>query len=361
MRDERPGSRFLLPRLGRRGVGILLAGGAATLARPALAQLPGLRGSRLVFASWGGAYQNAQKEAFCEPFARRTGATVIQDGPVDYAKYRVMMRSGAPTWDVMDIEAAFLVGAAPDGLFERIDTSIVDTTRLDPKYVHEYGVGTIVWSYTLGYSKTTYPGTNVPQGWADLFDLRRFPGRRMLRDRAVPMLEIALLADGVPADRLYPLDIDRAFRKMDTIKQSSVFWSTNSQCQQLLADGEVTMGVINNGRLYDLVKKGLPLGVVWNQSLQAVDYLVVPKGSRNRAAAMELIAESTTPAAQASTANAMATAPTNPAAFAAIEEAAKPWMSTNPDYASTSLLIDETYWRDSLRPLSERWNRWKLA
>src|SRR5476649_2238386 len=66
-----------------------------------------LQGASVVFSSWGGAYQAAQKVAFCEPFAAQTGATVVQDGPVDYGKYRAMLKSGTPTWDVVDVTIDF--------------------------------------------------------------------------------------------------------------------------------------------------------------------------------------------------------------------------------------------------------------
>jgi putative spermidine/putrescine transport system substrate-binding protein len=320
-----------------------------------------LQGATVVFTSWGGAYQAAQKAAFCEPFAARTGATVVQDGPMDYSKYRTMLQSGAPTWDVVDVTIDFLMSAIKDDAFEKIDPAVVDLKRIDPRYVNEYGVGAIVWSFNLGYSATAYNDTTRPRSWADLFDLQKFPGRRMLRDRVEPMLEIALLADGVPNDKLYPLDVERAFRKLDTIKPQSVFWTTNSQSQQLLVDGEVSLGVIINGRLYDSVQKGAKLGMEWNQALQSVDYLVVSKGAKNRAVGMALIDQMTTAEAQARVANDMALAPTNPAAFALIKEEVKPWLSTNPANASRSLLIDEAYWRDNLKSLTERWIQWKLS
>jgi putative spermidine/putrescine transport system substrate-binding protein len=318
-------------------------------------------GDKVVFASWGGSYQDAQKVAFCEPFAKTTGATVVQDGPVNYGKLRAMLESGKPTWGVVDVTIDFLYSGAADNLFEKIDTKTVDIKRINPKYVHEDGVGDIVWSYNLGYSQTAFNDTNHPRTWTDLFDLNKFPGRRMLRDRVSPMLEIALLADGVAADKLYPLDVERAFKKLDTIKKQSVFWTTNSQSQQLLVDGEVTLGVIINGRLYDAVKKGAKLGMEWNQHIQSVDYLVVPKNAPNRGVAMALINQMTTAEAQAKVANLMALAPTNPDAFKMIDESVKPWLTTNPDYASKGILVNENYWRTNLKPLSERWEKWKLA
>jgi putative spermidine/putrescine transport system substrate-binding protein len=340
------------------------AGAVAALSMPGVLRSAGaqsLSGKKVVFASWGGSYQDSQKQAFCEPFAKATGASVVQDGPVDYGKLRAMLESGKPTWDVVDVTIDFLYSGAADNLFEKIDTKVVDTKRINPKYVHEDGIGDIVWSYNLGYSMTAYNEGNRPRTWADLFDLQKFPGRRMLRDRVSPMLEVALLADGVAPDKLYPLDVERAFKKLDTIKKQSIFWTTNSQSQQLLTDGEVTLGVIINGRLYDAVKKGAKLGMEWDQHIQSVDYLVVPKNAPNRDVAMALINQMTTPEAQAKVANLMALAPTNPEAFKLIDESVKPWLTTNPDYASKGILVNENYWRTNLKPLSERWAQWKLS
>ena len=53
---------------------------------------------------------------------------------------------------------------------------------------------------------------------ADFFDLKRVPGKRMIRKDSQAMLEMALIADGVPLDKLYPLDVDRAIAKFATIK-----------------------------------------------------------------------------------------------------------------------------------------------
>lgn len=348
--------------LNRRQLISATAAGAVTLALPraAYAQKK-FDGKKVVFASWGGSYQDAQKVAFCEPFAAATGATVIQDGPVNYGKLRTMLESGKPTWDVVDVTIDFLYSGVVDNLFEKIDTSVVNVSKINPAYVHSDGVGDIVWSYNLGYNTTTYKEGNRPQSWADLFDLKKFPGRRMLRDRVSPMIEIALLADGVAPDKLYPPDVDRAFKKLDTIKKQSIFWTTNSQSQQLMVDGEVNLGVIINGRAYDAVKKGATIGLEWNQHIQSVDYLVVSKNAPNREVAMALINEMTSAEAQAKVANLMALAPTNPDAFKMIEESVKPWLTTNPDYRSKGLLTNEIYWRDNLKSMSQRWEQWKLA
>ena len=320
-----------------------------------------LKGKTVVFASWGGAYQDAEKQCYCEPFAAATGATVVQDGPMNTAKFRAMIESGAPDWDVADVTIDFLYAGIGDKLFEKIDTGLVHTGRISPQFVNDYGIGCIVWSYNLGYSTKTFATGAQPRTWADLFDLKRFPGKRTLNDNVVATLEVALLADGVTPDKLYPLDVDRALRKLDTIKAETIFWSTNSQSQQLFVDGEVALGLILNGRAYDAAKKGAPIAISWQQNIQSVDYLVVPAGSRNREAAMLLIDTMTDPANQAKLANKIAYAPTNPAAFKSIDPAVEPWLSTAPANIQQGFVINAAYWRDNLKKLQERWAMWKLA
>jgi len=318
-------------------------------------------GKSVTFASWGGSYQDAQTSCYCAPFTTATGAKVVQAGPVEYAKLRTMIQSGQPLWDVVDITIEFLYTAAKDGLFEKIDPAAAHVDRIEPKFRHEYGLGDIVWSYNIAYSPTAFPDGKGPQNWADVFDLKRFPGTRTMRDRVAPMLEVALMADGVAPDKLYPLDVDRAFKKLDTIKKNTIWWTTNSQSQQLFTDGEVTCGLILNGRVYDAVQKGAKITLVWNQNIQSVDYLVIPKGSKNRDVAMALIGEMTVAENQAKLANLIAYSPTNPDAFKSIDPALSPWLSTNPANAAKGFVINAEYWRDKYEQLAERWTAWKLA
>jgi putative spermidine/putrescine transport system substrate-binding protein len=346
----------------RRDVLLGCAGLAAGLAG-ARAHAAGadLHGTTIVFAGWGGAYQDAEKACYCDPFAAATGARVVQDGPMNPAKFRTMIASGSPDWDVADVTIDFLYNGIGDKLFEKIDTKLVDTSRIDPRFVSEYGVGCIVWSYNVGYSTKTFSAANHPQNWADLFDLKRFPGKRTLSDNVVSTLEVALLADRVTPDKLYPLDVDRAFKKLDTIKANTVWWSTNSQAQQLFVDEEVGLGLILNGRAYDAAKKGAPIAISWQQNIQSVDYLVVPRGSRNRDAAMLLIDTMTRPENQAKLANMIAYAPTNPAAIASVDPQVTPWLPTEPANLKQGFVIDAAFWRDNLKTLQERWAAWKLS
>ncbi|MGE3147914.1 MAG: polyamine ABC transporter substrate-binding protein [Pseudorhodoplanes sp.] len=343
--------------------GAALAGmsGAGLLASPAQAQAKKFAGRDVVFTSWGGAYQNAQKLCVCDPFAAKTGANVLQDGPIDEGKLRVMVESKRPVWDVCDVTLTFYNTGVKQGLFEKLDFSKIKTDGVAPQYIGEYGVGMIAVSYNVASNTTMFPQGKHPKTWADLFDLKNFPGQRSLIKRPVPVLEIALLADGVPADKLYPLDVDRAFKKLDIIKKQTIFWESFSQSQQLLTDGQASCGMINNGRAYDAVQKGAKMAIEWHQSLQNVSYWVIPKGSKNVEVAHGLIEEGTVAENQAKLANTIGYAPTNAKAFSGVEQKVLPWLTTYPENLKTAVPLNGAYWAENERAVTERWNSWLLS
>ncbi|HXH03544.1 MAG TPA: ABC transporter substrate-binding protein [Candidatus Competibacteraceae bacterium] len=329
---------------------------AVTALAGALLSVPALA-EELVFTSWGGTTQDAQKKYWTEPFAKATGVKVLQDGPTDYGKLKAMVESGNVSWDVVDVEYDFAVKAAQDGLLEPIDFSVVNKSEIDPRFVSEHAVGSFYYSFVLGYNKDAF-GKNGPRTWTDLFDLEKFPGKRTLYKWSAPgVLELALLADGVPADKLYPLDLDRAFKKLDTIKPHIVWWGGGAQSQQLLASGEAPLGMFWNGRLHALQQSGVDVGISWEQNLTAADVLVVPKGSKRKDAAMKLLALATSAQAQAAFAKETAYAPINVKAKELLPaEMAK----TLPDrHTESQINLDMKYWAEHRDEIAKRWYAWQ--
>jgi putative spermidine/putrescine transport system substrate-binding protein len=355
-------SRRVLLRGAGTAAGLALVGGRQRFGLAQSTPTASFEGRQMTFASWGGAYQDAQKKAYCDPFATASGVTILQDGPVDDAKTRAMGESGASTWDVVDVTDSFLYNASQDDIFEPIDYGVIDRAALIPEYTHDYGVGTIVWSNNIGYNTETYDAETHPMNWADVFDLEKFPGKRTFPGSTPDVnLEAALMADGVPMDELYPLDIDRAFAKFDTIKDEVIWWETNSQSQQLFIDGEVNLGLILNGRAYDAAKQGAPIAVEWNGNVQSVDYFVVPKGSANADVAMAFIQFASQPEQQAIMANEIAYAPTNPDAIPLIDPEIVPWLSTSPENREKGILVNVEYWQENLQTVGERWTQWLMS
>ncbi|TIN50466.1 MAG: extracellular solute-binding protein, partial [Mesorhizobium sp.] len=160
------------------------------------------KADEMVFTSWGGTTQEAQTKSWAEPFAASSGIKVLQDGPTDYGKLKAMVDAKNVTWDVVDVEMDFAIKAAKDGLLEPIDFAAVPKADLDPRFSNEHAVGSFYYSFVLAWNKGAVSGE--PTSWADMFDTKKFPGKRTFYKWSAPgVIEIALLADGVPADKLY--------------------------------------------------------------------------------------------------------------------------------------------------------------
>ncbi len=312
---------------------------------------------QIAFTSWGGTTQDAQTAHWATPFSEKSGIAVVQDGPTDYGKIKAMVEAGAVTWDVVDVEYDWALQAGAQGLLEPLDFSVIDKTNLDPRFVSDYAVGSFYYSFVLGWNPANFPDAQ-PATLADLFDTAKFPGKRTFYKWSAPgVIEAALLADGVAPDALYPLDLDRAFAKLDTIKADIIWWEGGAQSQQLLASGEAPIGFFWNGRLSALEADGVDVGVSWDQNITAADALVVPKGTANKDAAMKFIAEASSAEGQAAFAAATGYAPTNLGSADLMDPALR---ATLPD-AQTAVQVnaDMAYWADNRDEIGNRWYAWQ--
>jgi putative spermidine/putrescine transport system substrate-binding protein len=311
----------------------------------------------MTFVSWGGSTQDAQKEAWSTPFTSQSGIKVIEDGPTDYGKFKAMVENGNVQWDVVDVEADFAYRAAAQGLLEPLDFSVIDKTHIDSRFVSQYGVGSFYFSFVLAYGQSLLSAK--PQNWNALFDTKTYPGKRALYKWPSPgVLELALLADGVKPSQLYPLDLNRAFKKLDTIKKDIVWWGSGAQSQQLLASGEASIGQFWNGRIYALQKDGVPVGVSWKQNLVMADFLVIPKGTKHKDAAMKFLKYSTSAKGQADFSTLSAYAPINTQSTQLISKLLLSYLPTS--YSKDQVSLNYQYWAKHGPEIAKRWNEWLL-
>src|SRR5258706_9955008 len=236
---------MMITSCGRRALfGVSLGVFAALSALPAKAD-------QITFVSQGGAYQEAQTIAILDPAAKKLGITINQDSNPDaWPLKKAQVASGAPTWDVVDTPTGWCLRGGEQGIVEKLDFSKIPNAETMPaEYRSPYSVTYEFYSSVLGYSLRKYPaGALAPKTWADFWDVKKFPGRRALRNHPLATLEAALMADGVAPDKLYPLDVERAFRKLEEIKPYiTVWWTGGAQFAQLLHDGEVDMIMAWNG------------------------------------------------------------------------------------------------------------------
>lgn len=345
------------------GTGCLVLAGLAVMALSAAT--PAAAADSLTVVSWGGSYQASQREAFFKPFAKDTGIQIIEEeynGEV--AKVRAMVETGAISWDIVDLDTRSALAACAEGIIETIDWGKLG---LDPANfiggdVNECGVPNILYSWVLAYDKDKTP--NGPTQSADIFDLEKFPGKRGLQKAAIVNLEWALLADGVALEDVYkvlatPEGVDRAFAKLDTIKDHVVWWEAGAQPPQLLADGEVVMTTGWNGRFFNAVRdEGKNFGIVWDHQGMDWDWWAIPKGNPKLDLAYQFISYASQPAAMAEQTKWISYGPANKDAVPNIEAATLPDLPTAPDNMGTALLLDPQFWADHNDELNERFNAW---
>lgn len=332
---------------------------AATLAAPATSARD------LTVVSWGGAYQDAQREVYFRPFTQSKGTALLEetwDGGVGVL--RAKMQSGANNWDVVQVESEELEVGCEEGLFERIDWARVggrDAYR--PDAAHDCGVGAIYYSFILAYDRARITGEG-PRSWADFWDVQRFPGKRGLRRGPKTNLEIALMADGVPANQVYATlrtdaGVDRAFAKLDTLRPHLVWWTAGAQPPQLLASGEVAMTSAYNGRISAANKTdNRNFGIVWTNSLYTIDSWVIMKGSPNIDAAYAFIAFAGQPQQQAQLPPRIPYGVPAAGADALIAANVKPELPTTAANIATAIQIDDAFWLENIDRLTQRFNAW---
>jgi putative spermidine/putrescine transport system substrate-binding protein len=324
----------------------------------------GAQARDLTVVSWGGALQEAQKKVYFEPFTKATGIAMNDeswDGGVGVLRAKV--EGGASTWDIIQVESEELAVGCDEGLFEKLDFSkIGGEDAYLPQAVDTCGVGVALYDFALAYDKDKLQ--EPPKGWADFFDTKKYPGKRALRQGPKSTLEIALLADGVPPGDVYKMlgteaGVNRAFAKLDTIKNDIVWWKAGAQPPQLLASGEVTMTMAYNGRI-DAANKNdkKNFGLVWNEALYTIDSWVILKGSPNLDAAYKFLDFVGKPENQAKFSETIAYGTSNKDTAGLLSEAVLKDLPTAPDNFKNTLEMNVPFWLENIDRLTERFNKW---
>jgi putative spermidine/putrescine transport system substrate-binding protein len=332
----------------------------------------------ITVTSFGGAFSQSQIEAYQKPFSAKTGVTVnaeVYNGGL--AEVRAQVQAGNVTWDVVDLEKQDLTAACDEGLLEPIDWSTLppapDGTPAEKDFIpgalHECGVATIVWTTIVAYDETKFPGEK-PTKLADFFDVKKFPGMRGISKRPVVALEFALMADGVPPGEVYKTlstsaGMDRAFKKLDTIKKNLIFWEAGAQPPQMLADGEVVMTTAYNGRIFNAqMQEKKPFVIIWDHHVYNWDFYTIPKGTKNKKTAMEFLKFATGTQRLADQASWISYGPVRKSSvplistFHGTDVKMAPHMPTAPENFKNALETDNEWWADNQDEVNKRYNAW---
>jgi putative spermidine/putrescine transport system substrate-binding protein len=258
-----------------------------------------LAAEKISYVTSGGVYLENIKKAFLEPIGKKLDVEWTIETSDNDTQVRVQVASNNVTYDIVEFGASVCALGASQGLYEKLDYSVINNKDLAPGSFSDYYVGSTVFSIVLAWNSKTV-GANPPQSWADFWNTEKFPGNRSLRKTARAMLEAALMADGVQPEKVYPIDMDRAFASLRKIKSKiKAWWLSGAESQQFMKEGGIDMIGAFNARMDSVAKDGAPVTYTFNQGILDFGCWAVVKGSKHRDLAMKILAEFVKPEYQA--------------------------------------------------------------
>ncbi|HEB4941407.1 TPA: ABC transporter substrate-binding protein [Klebsiella quasipneumoniae] len=318
----------------------------------------------LYFASWGGAYQDAIREAWLKPFNKETGIDVVEDTDPQVSKLKAMQDTNTVSWDVVTENSSRLARGIKLGVFEKIPPEMVNQQHVIPGARNDYGVPSEIFSTLIGFSSKAFPeGKPQPKTFADFWDVKTFPGKRTLQDEPATVIEAALIADGVKPEDVYKTlstqeGVDRAMNQIKKIKPYvAKWWKSGAEPVQALSSGEVVMALGWNGRFQSGIDAGVPITMSWDDSVAQVGYFALVKGAHNRDAALKLLNYIISPQHQAEFSKYIAYGPTTSEAMQYIDKARQQRLPSTPERLQHTLFMDAGWWDKNGPAIIERYNQ----
>ena len=341
----------------RRAVALGLS--ACSVASPAYIRPAWARGQRLVVCNFGGSEGIAKRKAFYDPFTKATGIEIITASGADLAKMRLQVQQKDVEWDVVDLNDGWVPAATRMGLLEKVDDTIVNREGCIPQARHDFAVGRSVYASGIAFPTNRLIG-KAAKTWPEFWNIKAIPGRRGLRNRITDTLEIALMGDGVPASRVYPCDVERAFKALERIKPYVSHWIAQpQQAVTLIQQDEVDFTCAYSTRVKDLQQALVPMDYSFRQNILGVAFSGVLKGTRNRDAGMRLLAFMLNSDRQVEYTNMWGDAPTRLDAMARVDPRVRKWLPdiSNPD----NLFTNSAWWDGRSDELNIRFKEWLLV
>ena len=347
---------------------------SALFVQPALAQESSSPpASPLTFTTWTGPYMRSQMLGFVRPFELEQGLYIDVEhynGGID--EIRDQVESANVIWDVVDLTQADSLRACNEGLLEDLSGVALpdgkDGTPFREDFVegalNTCGVGVIVWATAFAYDNKIAGGT-PPASIADFFDTKKYPGPRAIRKEPTVIMEWALMADGVPRDQVYPTletpeGIERALKKLNSIKAGLQLWSSGREPIRLLNNSEVVMSMVwaTTGEVASQ-EEGADFSIVWDGRVIELDLFGIPKGSRQKDAAIDFIRYASSTQALADMASYLPNGPTRKSSLALLSDELLAQIPNGPAYKDMlSIQSDAQWWSKHHARLEEAFNAW---
>ncbi len=304
----------------------------------------------------GGASGDSIQVGYIDPLKAKTGINVVRESPSSLGKLRALVESGQTSTTLFELGSSVMVQAKKLGLIEKIDWDAVKPAAMFPEAKNEYGFGYQYFSTIMAWKA----GQKEPKSWAEFFDTKAFPGKRCLPDYPHYCLGFAAQAAGVPIDKLFPLDVDLAFKKLNEIKKDvSVWWKAGAQPPQLLKDNEVQYVICWSGRVV-----GDPaFGMNFAGGKADLSYFGIVKNSKpeDKAAAYKLMHEMSLPENQAKAAGVISYTGPSPELDALLPKDKLWQFPTSKQNKAVQYFEDAEWWAANGEAVNKKWEAFKLS
>ena len=326
--------------------------------------------------TWGGAYQQSQEKAYFEPFLKAQSIQIkprthlTEDGQTIVDRLAV-----DDNWDIADLSSKDESEACEKGLLRQIKIeevlSEIEASEDDflPGAIRKCGIGSVAWSSVIISNRRKFR-KRQPKTVKDLFDIGRFPGKRALPKGPKYLLEMALMAEGVPASEVYEqLDTvdgeDRAFEILEKLRGHVIWWEQAAEPLKILNDGQAVMALAYSGRAFnEITSQRHPFDIIWDGQIYDIEYWTISKKTDEADAALKFVSFALGTERMAEQARWFPYGPMRKSAVATVGNHAllnvdmKRFIPTTPDHMRKAFLLKTDWWKMNEKRLITRFDAW---
>lgn len=242
-----------------------------------------LSGKTLTVSTWGGSWTDAFKKWFADPFSKQTGVqfNYVVSGIDPVAPVLLQEQGNNVKIDVVDsglgseLQIHHYLSKFPRRLYALMKK--LSTPGAANPYWWTYGTVTKMIVCNPHIAK------RCPKTPKQFFDVKHYPGNRMLINDPRETIVFALEAAGVSKKRIaHNPPLGKAMKLLAKIKPYvKVFAASGSQQQQTMANGDAAIGLMWESRFIGLYTGDYPyLKAFWNGAFSENDFaFLVPKNA----------------------------------------------------------------------------------
>ncbi len=315
---------------------------------------------RLVYSSYGGTGQAAQEHAWQQPYTKvNPDVTFLNVSPPDPAQVKAQVESHQVTWNIVTT-APYLAAQNCGTIYRPLNIPNLNLKDFAPGTIGRCYVTDFRYSLILSYNANIWPNPKTaPTTLADFFNPQKFPGKRgVVPSVQDGILETALLADGVPPQHMYPLDVTKALQTWDKIKSDTIFAPSVGALLQDVTSHQVAMEIMVQARTQAALDAGANIVPVWDKTVTSIDGLSIPVGASNVQATETFISFLLQPAQQAKMAELAGVAPSNLLASPVYTANGNKVNAFGKADTGTTFQVNATWWSSHFNQISTEFTNW---